>query len=72
MERKLSISLPPAAQRLEGDKVELLPNILEKALARFEAKGSMAREILGDKFVDAFAISRHHELRVWREAVTDW
>jgi len=49
-----------------------LPNTLEKAAERFKAKGSIAREIFDPEFVDCFAASREHKLRLWREAVTDW
>ncbi|KAH7137487.1 hypothetical protein B0J13DRAFT_609512 [Dactylonectria estremocensis] len=72
VQQKIAINLAPAAQQADRHKAERLPNTLLKALERFEAKGSVAREIMGDEFVDAFAVSRHHELRVWREAVTDW
>ena len=72
IKQKMEITLPPTSQRPEGERAELLPNTLGKALERFEAKGSVAREIMGDEFVDAFSLSRHHELRIWREAVTDW
>lgn len=72
VQKKLAITLPPTAHRPEGDRPELLPNSLDKAMGRFEAKNSIAREIMGDEFVDAYALSRYHELRVWREAVTDW
>ncbi|KAF7554610.1 hypothetical protein G7Z17_g2795 [Cylindrodendrum hubeiense] len=72
VQQKMSLNLPPSAQQPKGHRAELLPNTLQRALERFEAKDSIAREIMGDEFVDAFAVSRHHELRVWREAVTDW
>ena len=32
----------------------------------------MAREVFGDDFVDHFAGTREHEVRLWDEAVTDW
>lgn len=66
VERRMYVSVPP------GTHETRLPNTLRHALARFEAKGSVAREAMGDEFVDAFAASRHHELRMWREAVTEW
>lgn len=72
IQKNMSLSQPPAAKLPQGSQSERLPNTLEKALERFEASGSVARKILGDTFVNAFAASRHHELKVWREAVTDW
>jgi glutamine synthetase len=36
------------------------------------AKSSIAREVLGDDFVDHFAGTRQHELQQFEEAITDW
>ncbi|OAA64745.1 Glutamine synthetase/guanido kinase, catalytic domain protein [Niveomyces insectorum RCEF 264] len=73
VEKKLAITVPPSATRAQtGEKAALLPNTLVKALERFRAPGSVAREVLGDAFVDFYTATREHELRLWREAVTDW
>ncbi|TPX12994.1 uncharacterized protein E0L32_006639 [Thyridium curvatum] len=72
IQQRLSIPVPPSKSRPKSDKPELLPNTLDRAVDRFRASGSVARKILGDDFVDFFALTREHELRVWREAVTDW
>ncbi|KAF4833895.1 Type-1 glutamine synthetase 2 [Colletotrichum tropicale] len=70
--KKLDIPIPPAKIQRKDTKPELLPDSLLEATHRFTAPDSLAREILGDDFVDFFAATREHELRVWREAVTDW
>ncbi|KAI8214277.1 Type-1 glutamine synthetase 2 [Colletotrichum sp. SAR 10_76] len=70
--KKLDIPIPPAKIQRKDTKPELLPDSLLEATHRFKAPDSLAREILGDDFVDFFAATREHELRVWREAVTDW
>ena len=70
IEKKLQINIPPTS--LRKDKPERLPNSLDKAVERFAAKDSIARELFGTDFVEFFASSREHELKVWREAVTDW
>lgn len=57
------------AGRGEG---EALPSTLEEATRAFGARGSVAREVLGDGFVDFFAATREHEVRLSRQAVTDW
>jgi glutamine synthetase len=49
-----------------------LPTSLESATAQFKRKDSLAREVMGDYFVDHFAGTREHELEVFRRAVTDW
>lgn len=73
VEKKLSIPVSPMSARQAGDpRPELLPNTLEQALARFAARGSIAREVLDEGFVDFFTATRQHELGLYREAVTDW
>ena len=49
-----------------------LPTSLESATAQFKSEKSLAREVMGDYFVDHFAGTREHELEVFRRAVTDW
>ncbi|KAJ6091438.1 hypothetical protein N7467_003407 [Penicillium canescens] len=73
VQKKLEIKVPPMSARKAGDlRPELLPNTLDKALDRFSAPNSIAREILDSEFVDFFTATRQHELGQWREAVTDW
>lgn len=75
IQKRLPIQVPAMATYGEHDNVgqlELLPTTLEKALEQFSAPASIAREILDTQFVDFFATTRQHELKVWREAVTDW
>lgn len=73
VQKKLEIKVPPvSAMKANNTRPELLPNTLEEALKRFNAPNSVAREILDGEFVDFFTATREHELRVWREAVTDW
>jgi glutamine synthetase len=70
---KRPLTIPPMSARPKADpRLELLPKSLEDALARFRADGSIARQILDPGFVDFFGATREHELRLWREAVTDW
>ena len=72
----MAISIPPLGkgQDVGGkeDKGERLAKSLKEATARFARKGSVAREVFGDDFVDHFAGTREHEVRLWDEAVTDW
>ncbi|KAF7179140.1 hypothetical protein CNMCM7691_008071 [Aspergillus felis] len=71
IEKKLDIKVPPMSALKQGARPELLPNTLEEAIKRFSAPESIAREILDGEFVDFFTATREHELKVWREAVTD-
>jgi glutamine synthetase len=76
IEKKLDLTLPPLSKGADvgsaEDKGERLPKNLKDSTARFMAKGSVAREIFGDEFVEHFGGTREHELRLWDEAVTDW
>ncbi|KAF2135263.1 uncharacterized protein K452DRAFT_323152 [Aplosporella prunicola CBS 121167] len=76
VEKKLEIAVPPLGKGQdmggEGDKGERLAKSLKEATARMARPGSVAREALGDQFVDHFAGTREHECRLWEEAVTDW
>jgi glutamine synthetase len=76
IEKKLEISVPPLGkgQDVGGsmDKGERLAKSLKEATARFMAKDSVARECLGDEFVEHFGGTREHEVRLWDEAITDW
>ncbi|OAA60254.1 Glutamine synthetase/guanido kinase, catalytic domain protein [Niveomyces insectorum RCEF 264] len=49
-----------------------LARSLREATDRFMRPGSIAREVLGDDFVDHYGGTREHEIRQWDEAVTDW
>lgn len=76
IEQKLAIGIPPlgVGQDVGGtdDKGERLAKSLKEATERFAREGSMAREVLGDAFVDHYAGTREHEVRLWDETVTDW
>lgn len=50
----------------------MLPQSLEAATIRMLRKGSVAREVLGDDFVEHFGGTREHEVGLWNSAVTDW
>ena len=50
----------------------MLPQSLETATARMMRQGSVAREVLGDEFVEHFGGTREHEIGLWNSAVTNW
>lgn len=56
----------------KAQKASRLPNTLEMAVERFQAQESVARQIMGDEFVNFYTVSRRHELALWQEAVADW
>ena len=76
VQKKLSIPIPPLGkgQEMGGseDKGARLSKSLRDATNTMRAEGSVAREVLGDEFVEHFAGTRDHECRLWEEAVTDW
>jgi glutamine synthetase len=67
---QLEIPVPPTM--LRKDKLQPLPDTLETATARFRAPESVARQIFSADFVDLYAHSRDHEVRLYKQAVTDW
>lgn len=76
VEKKLEIPIPPLGKGEDvggaADKGVRLAKSLREATDTFKSKDSIAREVFGDDFVDHFAGTREHELRLWDEAVTDW
>ncbi|KAK4989777.1 hypothetical protein LTR50_002951 [Elasticomyces elasticus] len=77
IERKSDIAAFPPLGKGEdvggaGDKGERLAKSLREATERMMRRGSVAREVLGEDFVEHFGGTREHECRVWEEAVTDW
>ncbi|KAK5115086.1 hypothetical protein LTR62_001783 [Meristemomyces frigidus] len=76
IEKKLEIPVPPLGKGEEvggkADKGERLARSLREATGVFAREGSVAREVFGDEFVEHFAGTREHEVRLWDEAVTDW
>ena len=76
VEKKLAIPCPPLGKGEDvggqSDSGERLARSLHAATERFMSKGSVAREVFGDDFVEHFGGTREHEIRLWNEAVTDW
>ncbi|CAI4211242.1 unnamed protein product [Parascedosporium putredinis] len=76
VEKKLAIPCPPLGKGEDvggqSDAGERLARSLHAATERFMSKGSVAREVFGDDFVEHFGGTREHEIRLWNEAVTDW
>lgn len=53
-------------------KVKMLATSLQAATEQMMKPNSIAREVLGDDFVDHYGGTREHEVGVWHQAVTDW
>lgn len=74
VEKKLPLTVRP----LKGNETSLspdfqrLPRTLSEATMKFAEKGSVARELFGDEFVDLYAQTRFHEVEKWNESVTNW
>jgi glutamine synthetase len=72
VERNLELGQPPTVgSGYTDDSVERLPRNLAEATRLF-AGSAVARELLGDGFVDHFATTREWEWRQYQDAVTDW
>jgi glutamine synthetase len=71
VQNKLSSPASVTGSGYDDQKAQLLPRTLDEATDRFE-KSSVARELLGDEFVDHFSATRRWEWKQFRTAVTDW
>ncbi|CAG8490570.1 797_t:CDS:2, partial [Paraglomus occultum] len=80
IENQLQIPIPPVsyARSQMGDKPlrqnegNRLAKTLQEATLTMMEKDSIARKVLGDRFVDHFGKSRLHEWRLWETSVTNW
>ena len=73
VKKQLPLNIPPISQMgNDKSKITKLSGSLEDATMKMMAPGSIAREVLGDVFVDHFGGTREHEVKLWNEAVTNW
>lgn len=76
VEQRLEIPVPPLSRGEDmggaSDQGVRLAKSLKEAIVTFSRPESVAREVFGDSFVEHFAGTREHEVRLWEEAVTDW
>ncbi|ANB12340.1 hypothetical protein AWJ20_590 [Sugiyamaella lignohabitans] len=73
IEKNLKLTIPPMSKEMTTTEgLEKLPRSLHEATTRFAAPKSLAREVLGDAFVDHFAGTRFEEINLWNDAVTNW
>ncbi|ORY00763.1 glutamate--ammonia ligase [Basidiobolus meristosporus CBS 931.73] len=70
---KLAIPVPPSSGVIAGDsRAERFPKSLLEATQKMLEPGSVAREVLGDEFIDHYGSTRLHEWKLWERAITDW
>ncbi|EIW84954.1 glutamine synthetase guanido kinase [Coniophora puteana RWD-64-598 SS2] len=76
MEKQLKLSIPPISAYQSNpalrDQVTMLPPSLKAATERMMHPNSVAREVLGNEFVEHFGGTRQHEVKLWNQAVTSW
>lgn len=72
VEKGLKLTAPPITGTNQGaENVPRAPRSLIETTRIFQAS-EVARDWLGDTFVDHFAATREWEWRRWQDAVTDW
>ena len=72
VEKGLQLTAPPITGTNQGaDHIARAPRSLIETTRIFE-RSQIARDWLGDAFVDHFAATREWEHRQWQDAVTDW
>lgn len=72
VQKNMQLNTLPMSQFGKDNLPPRLPNDLSDAVNSFAAKDSIARELLGDAFVDHFAGTRRHEIDLYKRVVTDW
>jgi glutamine synthetase len=72
MEQGLKLTIPPITGTNAGaENVPRAPRSLIETTLLFR-NSALARDWLGDTFVEHFAATREWEWRQWQDAVTDW
>lgn len=72
VEQGLKLAAPPITGTNQGgENVPRAPRTLIETTRNF-SKSEIARDFLGDTFVEHFAATRDWEWRQWLDAVTDW
>lgn len=72
VERKLQLTTPPVHGANQGaEAIARAPRTLIETTRIFR-ESALARDWLGDDFVDHFAATREWEWRQWLDGVTDW
>lgn len=72
VEKGLKLTAPPITGTNQGaDDIPRAPRTLIETTRVFR-QSEIARDWLGDTFVDHFAATREWEWRQWQDAVTDW
>ncbi|KAJ1309517.1 hypothetical protein OPQ81_006291 [Rhizoctonia solani] len=73
IEKKIQLPGPPISVLQRENKAPVrLAMSLEEGTKKLMAEGSVAREVLGNDFVDHYGGTRSHEVKLWNEAVTNW
>ncbi|GAA5838089.1 hypothetical protein JCM5353_004493 [Sporobolomyces roseus] len=79
IKNKIELTRPPISTKGLKDgsasseiKLERLPKNLLAATEKMMAPTSLAREVLGDEFVEHYGATRLNEWNVFSQAVTDW
>ena len=72
VEKGLKLTAPPiTGTNVGGENVPRAPRTLIETTRNFHAS-EVARDWLGDTFVEHFAATREWEWRQWQDGVTDW
>jgi glutamine synthetase len=71
VEKGLKLGAPITGTNVGGENVPRAPRTLIETTRIFKAS-EIARDWLGDDFVDHFAATRDWEWRQWLDGVTDW
>ncbi len=71
IEQRLELPAPISGDNRGAEQLQRLPRSLEEATDTL-AESALARELLGEAFVQHFVQTRRWEVRCYQQAVTDW
>ncbi|OZJ05787.1 hypothetical protein BZG36_01297 [Bifiguratus adelaidae] len=72
IKNKLVIPVHPITSASDLANTQRLARSLKEATDKMDEANSIARQVLGDNFVNHYVATRKHEWQLWMNAVTDW
>ena len=72
IQNSLSLDIDPIQDNMSSAHLSKLTKNLRDATQIMMESNSIARQVLGDAFVDHYGKTRLHECDEWDQAVTDW
>lgn len=72
IETKQELPCGPSLTTSDVSQNEKLARTLQEATSVMNEKGSVARKVFGDEFINHYVSTRQHEWNLWANTVTDY